>query len=50
MVTEDMQALESRLTRGLTKQELEGFFRITEKLKQNLAVSCPPACKSSASS
>ena len=32
----NMQALEDRLTRGLTKQELEGFFRVTEKLKSNL--------------
>lgn len=36
LATKDMQALENRLTRGLTKQELEGFFRVTEKLKSNL--------------
>lgn len=36
LATKDMQALEDRLTRGLTKQELEGFFRVTEKLKSNL--------------
>lgn len=50
LATEEMQALESRLTHGLTKQELEGFFRVTEKLKQNLAESCPPTCKGNANS
>jgi MarR family transcriptional repressor of mepA len=46
LATEDMRVFEQRLTHGLSKEELEAFFHITDKMKKNLIES--GCCEASA--
>ena len=36
MVVQDVNALEQKLSRGLTEQELDAFFCVLEKIKKNM--------------
>ena len=39
-ITEDLESKERLMARGLTKQELDTFFTVLEKIKANLEEQC----------
>ena len=41
-----IEKIEQKLTDGISAQELDTFFKITEKMRKNMAVPCKPCTKS----